>query len=166
MKKARGSIWSIVVELNMKMKKKLMKNLQRTNVLSDVHARTLEDRVPIFFNEHGQPIGPIEKAYDEFSKFLGTIAHEHSWVPLIYTNWHKVLDKDKMWDIMEMILKDGSTDLANRDGQAPSKRMMFEETRKRKDGCSYKKSYDDTLDKIIFWSSIPSISKSSCYEGR
>jgi len=27
--------------------------------------------------------------------------------------------------------------------------MMFEETRKRKDGRNYKKSYDDTLDKIV-----------------
>uniref|UniRef100_A0A7C8Z8N8 Uncharacterized protein n=1 Tax=Opuntia streptacantha TaxID=393608 RepID=A0A7C8Z8N8_OPUST len=38
--------------------------------------------------------------------------------------------------------------LATRDGKIPSKRMMFEETRKRKDGRNYKKSYDDTLDKI------------------
>ncbi|KAJ8432630.1 hypothetical protein Cgig2_033503 [Carnegiea gigantea] len=59
-----------------------------------------------------------------------------------------------------------STVKANRDGQAPCKRMMFEETRKRKDGHSYKKSYDVMLDKIIFWSSIPFTSKSSCYEGR
>jgi len=27
--------------------------------------------------------------------------------------------------------------------------MMFEETRKRKDGRSYKKPFDDTLDKIV-----------------
>ncbi|KAJ8439606.1 hypothetical protein Cgig2_017173 [Carnegiea gigantea] len=37
----------------------------------------------------------------------------------------------------------------NQDGQAPSKRMMSEETRKRKDGRSYKQSYEDTLDRII-----------------
>ena len=50
-------------------------------LLSDVHAHKFEDHVPVLCNEHGQagqPIGPIEKAYDEFSKFLGTIAHEHS----------------------------------------------------------------------------------------
>ncbi|KAJ8429975.1 hypothetical protein Cgig2_029601 [Carnegiea gigantea] len=163
-------------------------------LLSDVHARKLEDRVPIFFNEHGHPIGPTEKACDEFSKFLGTIAHEHLWAPLIYTNWHKVPDKDKMWGyvnykymlpqtdcvkkwVLESIacawrlfkcrLKanhyykydndaerwkhrpsripdshfklllqywNTSTAKASRDGQPPSKRMMFEETRKRKDG--------------------------------
>ncbi|KAJ8446481.1 hypothetical protein Cgig2_028448 [Carnegiea gigantea] len=73
-------------------------------LLFDVHARALEDRVPIFFNEHGQPIGPTEKACDEFSKFLGTIAYEHSWVPLIYTNWHKVPDKDKMWEYVNGII--------------------------------------------------------------
>ncbi|KAJ8428131.1 hypothetical protein Cgig2_017729 [Carnegiea gigantea] len=38
---------------------------------------------------------------------------------------------------------------ANRDGQPPSKRMMFEETQKRKDGRSYKKSFDDMLGKIV-----------------
>ena len=31
-------------------------------LMSEVHARKFEDRVPIFCNEHGQPIGPTEKA--------------------------------------------------------------------------------------------------------
>ncbi|KAJ8436967.1 hypothetical protein Cgig2_018914 [Carnegiea gigantea] len=43
-------------------------------LLSEVHAHKLEDHVPIFFNEHGQPIRPTEKACDEF-----------------------IPDKDKMW---------------------------------------------------------------------
>ncbi|KAJ8428842.1 hypothetical protein Cgig2_003390 [Carnegiea gigantea] len=60
-------------------------------LLSDVHGCKVEDHVLMFFNELGQPIGPIEKACDEFSKFLGTIAHVYSWTPLIYTNWDKVL---------------------------------------------------------------------------
>ena len=58
--------------------------------------------MPIFFNEHGQPIGPADQACDEFSKFLGTIAHEHSWAPLIYINWHNVPDKDKMWEYVNV----------------------------------------------------------------
>ena len=74
----------------------LVKRHTGPTLLSDVHARKFEDRIPIFCNEHGQSIGPIKKACDEFGKFLGTVAHEHSWAPLIYTDWRKVLDKDKM----------------------------------------------------------------------
>ena len=73
-------------------------------LLSDVHAHKLEDRVPVFCNEHGQPIGPTEKACDEFSKFLGTVAHEHSWAPLIHTDWRKVPNKDKMWEYVNVII--------------------------------------------------------------
>jgi len=38
-------------------------------LLSDAQARKFKDHVPIFSNEYGQPIGPIEKACDEFNKF-------------------------------------------------------------------------------------------------
>ena len=37
---------------------------------------------------------------------------------------------------------------ADRDGRPPSKRMLFEETRKRKEERNYKKSYEDTFNKI------------------
>ncbi|KAJ8430358.1 hypothetical protein Cgig2_005404 [Carnegiea gigantea] len=57
----------------------------------------MEDRVVVVFNDKGQPIGPTDKVVNEFSKFLGTIAHGYTWAPLIYTNWSKVPHKDEMW---------------------------------------------------------------------
>ena len=59
-------------------------------LLPNVHARKLVDRVLIFSNEYGQPVGPTNQACDELARFLGTIMHKHPRDPLIYTNWHKV----------------------------------------------------------------------------
>ncbi|KAJ8421379.1 hypothetical protein Cgig2_001121 [Carnegiea gigantea] len=69
------------------------KNHRGPTLLYNVHARKLENHVPIFLNEHGQPVEPTDK-------FLGTIAHEHLWEPLIYINWHKVPNRDKMWEFV------------------------------------------------------------------
>ncbi|KAL2929547.1 Phosphoribosylformylglycinamidine synthase subunit PurL, partial [Bienertia sinuspersici] len=63
----------------------------------EVHARKFEDRVAIYCNDKGQPIGP-KKARNELTRFLGTIAHDYNWAPLTYTNWQKVPDKDKIWE--------------------------------------------------------------------
>ncbi|KAL2921982.1 Neurogenic locus notch-like protein 1, partial [Bienertia sinuspersici] len=63
----------------------------------EVHARKWEDRVAIYCNDKGQPIGP-KKAWNELTRFLGTIAHDYNWAPLTYTNWQKVSDKDKIWE--------------------------------------------------------------------
>ncbi|KAJ8426874.1 hypothetical protein Cgig2_033795 [Carnegiea gigantea] len=98
----------------------------------------MEDRVVVLFNDKGQPIGPTDKVVNEFSKFLGTIAHDHTWAPLIYTNWSEVPHKDEMWGYVNK----------NKEGRSPSKTRMFEETRKRKEGRTYKHSNNDTLDKI------------------
>ncbi|KAL2901157.1 Proto-oncogene tyrosine-protein kinase ROS [Bienertia sinuspersici] len=38
----------------------------------EVHARKFEDRVAIYYNDKGQPIGP-KKARNELTRFLGTI---------------------------------------------------------------------------------------------
>lgn len=51
----------------------------------DVHARTWEQRVPIYCNGLGQPVGP-ENVVKELGKFLGTIARDQTWAPLTYTN--------------------------------------------------------------------------------
>lgn len=67
----------------------------------DVHARKWEDRVTIYCNDKGQPVGP-EKAKDELSLFLGTIARDHTWAPLTYTDWHQVPNKDKMWEYVNV----------------------------------------------------------------
>ncbi|KAL2902668.1 Phosphoribosylformylglycinamidine synthase subunit PurL [Bienertia sinuspersici] len=63
----------------------------------EVHARKFEDRVAIYCNDKGQPIGP-KKARNELTRFLGTIAHDYDWAPLTYTNWQEVPDKDKIWE--------------------------------------------------------------------
>ena len=57
----------------------------------------MEDHVVVLFNDKCQPIRPIDKVVNEFSKFSGTMAHDCSWAPLIYTNWSKVLHKDELW---------------------------------------------------------------------
>lgn len=69
--------------------------------LFEVHARKLEDRVAIYCNDLGQPIGP-EKARKELTRFLGTIAHDYNWAPLTYTDWHKVPNKDKIWEYVNV----------------------------------------------------------------
>ncbi|KAL2900413.1 Breast cancer type 1 susceptibility protein-like protein, partial [Bienertia sinuspersici] len=63
----------------------------------EVHARKFEDRVAIYCNDKGQPIGP-KKARNKMTGFLGTIAHDYNWAPLTYTNWQKFPDKDKIWE--------------------------------------------------------------------
>ncbi|XP_021760768.1 uncharacterized protein LOC110725609 isoform X1 [Chenopodium quinoa] len=67
--------------------------------LFDVHARKWEDRVTIYCNDKGQPIG-LEKARKELTRFLGTIAHDYNWAPLTYTNWKKVPNKEKIWEFV------------------------------------------------------------------
>uniref|UniRef100_A0A803NA32 Transposase n=1 Tax=Chenopodium quinoa TaxID=63459 RepID=A0A803NA32_CHEQI len=67
--------------------------------LFDVHARKWEDRVTIYCNDKGQPIGP-EKARKELTRFLGTIAHDYNWAPLTYTNWKKVPKKEKICEFV------------------------------------------------------------------
>ncbi|KAJ8427009.1 hypothetical protein Cgig2_004211 [Carnegiea gigantea] len=214
-----------------------VKKRRGPTMLFEVHARKMEDRVVVLFNDKGQPIGPTDKVVNEFSKFLGTIAHDYTWAPLIYTNWSKVPHKDEMWGYVNekyiipssakkwvlQTIRDSwrvfksrikrdhyykydndnarwenrptrvldshfkvllqywndSTvqqissknvesrqqqdnmhtmgpvsfarkyyDLKNKEGRSPSKTRMLEETRKRKEGRTYKHSNNDTLDKI------------------
>uniref|UniRef100_A0A803NA30 Transposase, Ptta/En/Spm, plant n=1 Tax=Chenopodium quinoa TaxID=63459 RepID=A0A803NA30_CHEQI len=67
--------------------------------LFDVHARKWEDRVTIYCNGKGQPIGP-EKARKELTRLLGSIAHDYNWAPLTYTYWKKVPNKEKIWEFV------------------------------------------------------------------
>lgn len=64
-----------------------------------VHTR--KEREVIICNEFGQPIGPTTTEKDivgKFSRFLGTIARNYSYAPLTYNSWHKVPNKDKIWE--------------------------------------------------------------------
>ncbi|KAL8255284.1 hypothetical protein R6Q59_033505 [Mikania micrantha] len=70
-------------------------------MLHVVHTRKVDDREVIICNEFGQPVGPVTNEKDvvgRFSRFLGTIARNQSYAPLIHSSWHKVPHKDKIWD--------------------------------------------------------------------
>ncbi|CAI8584253.1 unnamed protein product [Vicia faba] len=60
-----------------------------------IHARTLEERVEVTFNEDFQPIGPSEKVVSDLSLFLGTLARNSTFCPLRYTNWSGMPDDNK-----------------------------------------------------------------------
>lgn len=62
-----------------------------------IHGRSLEERQEIIFNSEAQPVGPNEKAVSDLSQFLGTVARNSDWCPLIYTNWKAVPNKDDIW---------------------------------------------------------------------
>ncbi|KAL4575690.1 hypothetical protein LXL04_011774 [Taraxacum kok-saghyz] len=69
-------------------------------MLHDVHTRNAKQREVIICNEYGQPVGPVTEndVVGKFSRFLGTIAHTHSYAPLTCASWHKVPHKDKIWE--------------------------------------------------------------------
>ncbi|KAF1862498.1 hypothetical protein Lal_00024454 [Lupinus albus] len=58
----------------------------------EAHARSLEDRIEIIFNEFGVPIGPDQRTVIQFSNFLGTITRSSDLCPL-----KVVPDKDLIW---------------------------------------------------------------------
>ncbi|KAL8239670.1 hypothetical protein R6Q59_016237 [Mikania micrantha] len=70
-------------------------------MLPVVRMRKVDDREIIICNEFGQSVGPVTNEKDvvgRFSRFLGTIARNHSYAPLIHSSWHKVPHKDKIWE--------------------------------------------------------------------
>ncbi|WJX56941.1 hypothetical protein P8452_42551 [Trifolium repens] len=64
-------------------------------LMKKIHARTMEEREEVIFNEDGQPIGPSKKVVSGFSLFLGTLARNATFCPLIYTNWSKMPKKNR-----------------------------------------------------------------------
>ncbi|KAK6143947.1 hypothetical protein DH2020_020767 [Rehmannia glutinosa] len=78
------------------------KSLTRGPSLSkDVHGWTINDRKPIILNGFGQPIGPDKETLDKFSRFLGSLARDSNLAPLNELNWHRVRDKDKIWNYVK-----------------------------------------------------------------
>lgn len=59
-----------------------------------VHARELEEREEVTLDDDGEPVGPNDKVVSDLSYFLGTIARNATYCPLIYTNF-KALTKDE-----------------------------------------------------------------------
>ncbi|KAK8936610.1 hypothetical protein KSP39_PZI012497 [Platanthera zijinensis] len=61
----------------------------------NIHARTLEDREEVTINEEGQPVGPTDSVVSDLSLFLGTLARNSTFCPLIYTSW-KVMPNENI----------------------------------------------------------------------
>lgn len=64
-----------------------------------IHARTSEDRQEVTLDEDGEPIGPNDKTVSDLSYFLGSIARNAEFCPLIYTNFKALLKDhgDRLW---------------------------------------------------------------------
>ncbi|KAD6796384.1 hypothetical protein E3N88_07280 [Mikania micrantha] len=75
-----------------KLEKTIESKKRGSTMLHVVHTRKADDREIIICNEFGQPVGPVTNEKDvvgRFSRFLGTIARNHSYAPLIHSSWHK-----------------------------------------------------------------------------
>jgi len=59
-----------------------------------IHGRYTRERPEVILDIDGEPIAPTDKIVTDLSYFLGTIARNSSFCPLIYTNF-KVLLNDK-----------------------------------------------------------------------
>ncbi|RYR34218.1 hypothetical protein Ahy_A10g048966 [Arachis hypogaea] len=66
-----------------------------------IHARQLEDREKITLDIEGEAIGPTNEAINNLSKFLGTVARNSDFCPLIYTNWKGIKDKEAIWEYVQ-----------------------------------------------------------------
>ncbi|KAL8233726.1 hypothetical protein R6Q59_019826 [Mikania micrantha] len=99
-----------------KLEKTIESKKRGSTMLHVVHTRKADDREIIICNEFGQPVGPVTNEKDvvgRFSRFLGTIARNHSYAPLIHSSWHKCHIKIRYgsmsWKNMmcQMLLKSG-----------------------------------------------------------
>ncbi|XP_057723783.1 uncharacterized protein LOC130939713 [Arachis stenosperma] len=66
-----------------------------------IHARQMEDREEITLDNEGEAIGPTDEAVNNLSKFLGTVARNSDFCPLIYTNWKGIKDKEAIWEYVK-----------------------------------------------------------------
>ncbi|XP_020963957.1 uncharacterized protein LOC107612268 [Arachis ipaensis] len=82
-----GRLWVVICETTVK------KTRGPTQCLK-IHARQLEDREEITLDIEGEAIGPTDEAVNNLSKFLGTVARNLDFCPLIYTNWKGIKDKE------------------------------------------------------------------------
>lgn len=67
-----------------------------------IHSRSVQDREEVVLDDDGEPIGPSDKTVSDLSYFLGTIARNGDFCPLIYTNF-KVLMKNHSNDIWDYV---------------------------------------------------------------
>lgn len=67
-----------------------------------MHSREIEEREEVTLDEFGEFVGPNDKVVNDLCYFLGTIARNASFCPLIYTNFKAFTDKEKE-DIWEYV---------------------------------------------------------------
>nr|XP_025702849.1 uncharacterized protein LOC112803580 [Arachis hypogaea] len=61
----------------------------------------MEDREEITLDNEGEVIGLTDEAVNNLSKFLGTVARNSDFCPLIYTNWKGIKDKEAIWEYVQ-----------------------------------------------------------------
>jgi len=62
-----------------------------------VHARNTEDRSEVILDKDEEPVGPNDRVVSDLSYFLGTLARNSDFCPLIYTNFKALLKDYKEW---------------------------------------------------------------------
>ncbi|XP_027933320.1 uncharacterized protein LOC114188858 [Vigna unguiculata] len=92
-------------ELNEKEGTKKKRTRGPTQCLA-IHGRSMQDRPEVVLDADGEPIGLIDKIVTDLSYFLGTIARNSTFCPLIYTSFKALLkDKDNKAHIWTYVLE-------------------------------------------------------------
>ncbi|XP_027942504.1 uncharacterized protein LOC114196152 [Vigna unguiculata] len=92
-------------ELNEKEGTKKKRTRGPTQCLA-IHGRSMQDRPEVVLDADGEPIGPTDKIVTDLSYFLGTIARNSTFCPLIYTSFKALLkDKDNKAHIWTYVLE-------------------------------------------------------------
>jgi len=90
--------------LNVKIGTKKKRTRGPTQCLA-IHGRSMQDRPEVVLDADGEPIGPTDKIVTDLSYFLGTIARNSTFCPLIYTSFKALLkDKDNKAHIWTYVL--------------------------------------------------------------
>ncbi|RYQ90420.1 hypothetical protein Ahy_B09g096521 isoform D [Arachis hypogaea] len=83
------------------LKETIVKKTRGPTQCLKIHARQLEDREEITLDIEGEAIGPTDEVVNNLSKFLGTVARNSDFCPLIYTNWKGIKDKEAIWEYVQ-----------------------------------------------------------------
>ncbi|XP_020979517.1 uncharacterized protein LOC110272053 [Arachis ipaensis] len=89
-----GRLWVVICET-------IVKKTRGPTQCLKIHARQLEDREQITLDSEGEAIGPTDEVVNNLSKFLGTVARNSDFCPLIYTNWKGIKDKEAIWEYVQ-----------------------------------------------------------------
>jgi len=79
------------------------KRVRGKTTCKNIHARSFEEREEVTFDK-GQAVGPTDKRVSDLTNFLGTIARNPRFIPLVHTSWHAVSKdiKQRMWEYVNV----------------------------------------------------------------